>query len=150
MSKTTEKVKQQLHEYSEEAATQFDFDAVEAAFADGGLSQEDAVKLRQALLFVLNWLLKVDLNDRRVLKNIGKRAIAMAWVIDPDRFRGEDERVNPSLRQLSRQLGFTAPNIAPITSEFSRLTGILNQFQFHGWNRKNAQVKGSSHDYRNN
>lgn len=112
----------------------FDFNAVEAALGENPLTEDDAHRLRFAMGFIIDWLLSVDLNDHRALKTIGKRAIAMAWVLEPKRF-GE----HASLRSLSKQLGFTAPNIAPITSEFSRLTKIVNKFQAHDWRGKQNQ-----------
>lgn len=128
-------------EPTETSYHEFDFDAVEAAFSEVTGTPEDAEKFKQVTNWLLDWLLKVDLNDNRALKAIGKRAVAMAWVLEPERF-GE----KASLRSLSRLLGFTAPNIAPITAEFSRRTGIRNKFQDHDHYHKNPKA----HDYTNN
>jgi len=69
--------------------------------------------------------------------------IAMAWVLEPNRFKMGDKMQSPSLRQLSKQLGFTAPNLSPFTADFSRLTKIFNQFQNHDWRKE-------KHEFTNN
>ena len=123
----------------------FAWDEVERAFADSPLTKQDAHKLAFALSFILDWLLSVDLNNHHALKSIGKRTISMAWVLDPERFtrrEGDDKEV-ASLRSLAKQLGFSAPNISPITADFSRLLGIFNQFQEHDWRNK----KHEDHDH---
>lgn len=116
---------------TEKSHYDFDFAAVESAFGVEPLSPDDSERVNKAISFILDWLLKVDLNNTHALKTIGKRAIAMAWVINPDRLKIGSEKQSSSLRQLSKQLGFTAPNIAPLTSEFSRLTKLTNRFQLH-------------------
>lgn len=69
--------------------------------------------------------------EELALKSIGKRAIAMAWVLEPNRFRRPGEVGDVSIRRLAAKLGFSAPAISPVTAEFSRLTKITNQFQKH-------------------
>jgi hypothetical protein len=124
---------------------EFDWDEVERAFRDEPLTRRDAHKLAFALSFILDWLLKVDLNNHHALKSIGKRTISMAWVLDPERFTtGEGDEIEvASLRSLAKQLGFSAPNISPTTAEFSRLLKIFNQFQDHDWRNK----KHEDHDH---
>lgn len=118
-------------EPTEKGYTDFDFETVEAAFSEQQLTSADSQRLQRAIAFILDWLLKVDLNNHHALKSIGKRTVAMGWVVSPERFKRGDAMQSPSLRQLSKQLGITAPAMAPLTSEFSRLTKLTNRFQLH-------------------
>lgn len=117
---------------------QFDWDELERAFKETPLGDDEKHRLALAMAFILDWLLAVDLDRGHALKSIGKRVVAMAWVLDPQRFakRNGDELESISLRSLAKQLGFSAPNISPTTAEFSRLTEIFNQFQDHDWKKK--------------
>lgn len=134
-------------EPTEEHHCDFDLDAVEAAFGEQGLSSTDRDKLARALAFILDWLLKVDLSRHDALKSIGRRAVAMAWVLDPERFKCGNKLQSPSLTSLARQLGMTAANLSPDAADFSRITSLSNRFQGHDWKNK----KGTSpHDIRNN
>ena len=121
---------------------QFDWDEVERAFGESPLTDDERHRLSLAMAFVLDWLMSVDLDSNHALKGIGKRTIAMAWVLDPGRFGSKNKNIeasDSSLRTLARKLGFSAPNISPLTAEFSRLTKIFNQFQDHDWKKKKQQ-----------
>ena len=78
---------------------------------------------------VLDWLVGASWKgerDGRVLKSVGVRAVAMAWVISPDRFGGA------SLTTVAKNIGFKGHSaISPEAAEFSRRFGITNQFQRH-------------------
>jgi hypothetical protein len=89
--------------------------------------RQAALKLSARLLSVLlDWLLAVNLADQRALKSIGVRAVAMAWVINPERFEGA------SLTTLAKRLGYgSGAAISPEAAEFSRRFGISNHFQAH-------------------
>jgi hypothetical protein len=70
-------------------------------------------------------------SERLIPKKIGLRIIALAWVLNPAYFPG-----SPSLRQLAKRCGVTAPTLARLTGEFSRMTGLRNRAQRHAWNWK--------------
>lgn len=90
-----------------------------------------------ALRRVFHWLLNIKYNieSNRVTPDmlVGRRLIALAWVINPDLFPN-----SPSLRQLSRHLGVTAPVLASLTGEVCREFGIQNRAQAHAWNRSKS------------
>jgi hypothetical protein len=83
---------------------------------------------------LLDWLIDANLKDSRgevVLRSIGVRTVAMAWVINPQRFD------NASLAVIAKSLGFKGANsISPLSAEFSRRFGIQNHFQDHDWRKK--------------
>lgn len=99
------------------------------------LNHEDNEKLALALRRIFQWVLRIDYNIENspltpdVL--IGRRLVALAWVINPDLFPGA-----PSLRQLSREYGVTPSTLAALTGEVCREFGIQNRAQDHAWNRK--------------
>lgn len=62
---------------------------------------------------------------------IGRRAIAMIWVIRPDLIEG-----TPSLATLAKQLGETRAGLSWHASDFTRVFGLRNRGQAAGWNRK--------------
>jgi hypothetical protein len=114
------------------ACEQFDFDSVERAFGEESkLDHDQRAQLALALAFIFKWALNVNLMKRDALKMIGKRTLAMAWVTDPSLFNHD------SLRSIAKQLGCTAANLAPLTAEFARLTGIVNEFKDHDWRKEN-------------
>jgi len=112
-----------------EACADFDWASVERAFGELRDDPEQRDRLAAVLRFVFDWMLRGNLRRMNALHVIGKRAVAMAWVIDPARFN------NDSLRSIAMQLGCTAGNISPLTAEFSRLTGITNVFKAHDWRK---------------
>lgn len=62
---------------------------------------------------------------------IGRRAIAMIWVIRPDLIEG-----TPSLATLAKQLGETRAGLSWHAADFTRVFGLRNRGQAAGWNRK--------------
>ena len=118
----------------QEQSGTFDWDSVYAGLGEAG-SRDDAERLALALRRLLQWMLQVDYNltASPLMPDtlIGRRVVALAWVTNPDLFPD-----SPSLRQLSRQLGITAPILAALTGEVCREFGIQNRAQDHAWNRK--------------
>lgn len=112
---------------TESGCEQFDFDAVERAFGELRDDPDQRERLVTAMRFLFDWMIRGDLRRTCALRVIGKRALAAAWVVDPARFN------NDSLRSIAKQLGCTAANISPLTAQFSRLTGIVNEFKDHDW-----------------
>ena len=111
--------------------------------ADGGevqraFEQVDHEKLSVALEAICGWALDTNLNDKRALRLIGLRVIALAWVIDPIRFRDDSEHARSGIA-LARLLGFTPKHISELTAKASRRFGITNNFQVHN-HRNYCQV----------
>lgn len=115
---------------------EFDWEAVEIALGEAPLTEIEQGKVALALTFLLDWMFAVDLRRKTALKSVGMRALAAAWVVDPKRFN------NDSIRSLAKQLGCTAPNISPLTAEFTRITGIRNEYQNHDWKNANEKKAG--------
>ena len=80
---------------------------------------------------IMMWLLDVNLQDHRARATIGVRAVAMAWVINPDQFQGA------SLAMIAKSMGFKGANsLSPAAADFSRRFGITNRFQKHDWRKE--------------
>lgn len=100
---------------------------------DEAFDGQEAMRFAFALHTILDWLIvePENLSRKHGLRSIGKRAISMAWVLNPKRF-GDDA----SLRTLAKNLGFDAANISPLTAEFSRVFNVFNKFQKHDWRKE--------------
>jgi hypothetical protein len=99
----------------------------ENAMADDEELKRLAMKLSaRAISALLAWLFEVNMSDPRAMKIIGVRAVAMAWVIDPERFQGA------SVTTLGKSLGYRGGDVlSRSAAEFSRRFGITNKFQDH-------------------
>jgi len=118
----------------ETAHADFEWDNV-AEHLGEELGRQDKEKLALALRRIFQWVLEIDYNIQCSPLTpdtlIGRRFVALAWVTNPDLFPG-----GPSLRQLSRHFGITAPILADLTGQVCREFGIQNRAQDHAWNRK--------------
>ena len=111
-------------------SSDFDWDELHRRLGESELSNDDRLKLAEAIKAILDWLLKVDLTKKRSLKIIGMRTLAMAWVVDPKRLNGD------SLRSIGKQVGMSRGAFNRHSSEFSKLFAIVNQHQKHDCRRK--------------
>ncbi|MDE2105156.1 MAG: hypothetical protein KGL39_48460 [Patescibacteria group bacterium] len=83
---------------------------------------------------MIDWLINIDFRDPRVLKIIGAKAIAMAWVLDLERFDGQ------SLTTIGKSLGYTSGVLlGRHASEFSKTFGVTNKYQQHDWRKEKAK-----------
>ena len=94
-------------------------------------SERDWIAMGEALARILDWLTAVNLDSPNAERFAGRRAFALAWVVNPAKFDG-----SPSLTKLAQRLGL-GPRLlqhaaAAATEEF----GIVNRGQAHAWNRK--------------
>lgn len=98
---------------------------------DATKSKRLAMKMAaKAMVAFMDWALEVNLGDPRALKAVGLRAVAMAWVTNPDRFAGA------SLTTLSKTLRLTDhTSLARATSSFSRTFKLYNAWQRHAANK---------------
>lgn len=121
-----------------EGNTDFDWSKIYASL-DGEINEPtttamDDIFARRAVLkmsslvvaLIFDWLLQVNLQGDRLVKAVGVRACAAAWVIDPEHFDGA------SLTKLAKRLGYSShAAISPEAADFSRRFGITNHFQAH-------------------
>jgi hypothetical protein len=61
---------------------------------------------------------------------VGRRFMACCWVINPGTFDGD------SLSRIAKDLHIPARTMQYLAAEASRVLGITNRGQVHGWNRK--------------
>jgi len=89
----------------------------------------------------------VDLKKKNAQMLIGRRFIALAWVIDPGLFAS-----NPSASHLSETLHITRKaDLWTLTGAAAKHFGITNRAQDHAWNRGTASpqqptIVVNSHD----
>ncbi|HET7624390.1 MAG TPA: hypothetical protein VFM25_03925 [Verrucomicrobiae bacterium] len=114
----------------------FDWDELDKRLGESELESDETPeqKFTAAMRRIFQWVLNIDYNikSNELMPDtlIGRRFIALAWVINPALFPD-----SPSLHKLSRRLGFTAPILAALTGEVCREFGIQNRAQAHAWNR---------------
>ena len=113
---------------------EFDWDALDAGANGDGASPEprDFGDLAEALSRILGWLVAHSQNaGEQYDRTIGRKAIALAWVVNPGLFEGA-----PSLAALAKDLGITRAALSSHAASISREFGLTNRGQVHGWNRK--------------
>ena len=105
--------------------------------------QPDFTLLAETLTRLFAYLLEGRAASRHMDRTIGRRAIAMIWVLRPDLIEG-----TPSLARIARKIGKTRAALSKQASEFSRAFGLTSRSQARAWNRKPApRVNGESlHD----
>ena len=102
-----------------------------------GADNADSEALQLAVSNLLDWVLERSSARRGdAARMAGRRLIALAWVMDPNRF-GDD----PSMSKVAKLLGVHKAILSELTAEFSRKFGLRNRHQKHGWNWK---TKGKS------
>ena len=113
----------------------FDWKALAEGLGEAKDEGVDYYLLGEALRKVFDWIFKLDLarsSSKHVFASIGKRTLAVAWVVDPERFgKGKN-----SLRKLAHKLGITAPALSVNTADASRQFGVSNRFQAHDSKKK--------------
>ncbi|HEY3857368.1 MAG TPA: hypothetical protein VGO67_23530 [Verrucomicrobiae bacterium] len=114
----------------------FDWAGLERAFGEVTTDEDrDAVVKCVSALF--QWLTAVNMENRNAQQKVGRRFLALAWVVNPNLFQGI------SATKLARKIGIKAPyHFQKLTGEVSRHFGIRNRGQRHAWNlgvRKNAR-----------
>lgn len=93
------------------------------------LEQRDFATMGRGLAKILDYILDVDLSKANAPHVIGRRLLALAWVIDPRRFQ------NASIRKLAKRLGASAPHLSNMAADSSRKFKISNRFQAHDWRK---------------
>jgi hypothetical protein len=105
-------------------------------------SAPDFALLGETLNRIFAYLLNGRAASRHLDRTIGRRVIAMIWVVRPDLIEG-----TPSLARIARQLGETRAGLSKQACEFSRLFGVVSRGQSRGWNRKPPppRMNGEAH-----
>jgi hypothetical protein len=122
-----------------EACAEFDYEQVyrdldgDVDWQDDDLNQKLAQLLRHIFQFALDTELSAGA-DRR----IGRRFLALAWVVDPSLFAG-----SPSLAKLAARLGTDSATLSRLTSEATRTFGITNRCQARWLSRQRKQGDAS-------
>ena len=112
---------------SDARAQEFDWVGLEAMLGESPASPSgrDLVLMAEALSRLFAWLVDGKrLPHRGLDRIIGRRAIAMVWVVRPDLIEG-----TPSLAAIARRLGQTRAGLSWHAAEFSRVFGIRNRAQ---------------------
>ena len=90
------------------------------------LSEKDYESLGLVLREIMSWLVRGD-----DLNIIGRRAVALGWVVNPKLF--DDD---PSARQLAKKCGVHYAMLSEDAASASRKFNVRNRSQKHGWNFK--------------
>jgi len=88
-------------------------------------------KLVEAFGKIFFWVTATDLSRKDSDRRIGKRFIALCWVMNPGLFEG-----SPSATKLAEIIRMPACKFHSLTGEAAREFGITNRAQDHAWNRK--------------
>lgn len=98
--------------------------------ANEEMSARDYATLADVLGELLRWIVKGD-----NLKMIGRRSIALAWVVNPDIFQGK------SAARLAKAFHFPKLSMHIATADARRAFGVTNRAQQHGWNFRDKPGK---------
>lgn len=106
---------------------EFDWELLRRAL---GEAREELGEVQFAVLAdimgeLLRWIVKGD-----KLHIIGRRAVALGWVVNPDIFKGV------SAASLAKRVGCHKAMLSEDAAEASRKYGVRNRAQQHGWNFK--------------
>lgn len=116
---------------------EFDWDElmVRLGEAQTELAPRDYTGLVEALRSILDWMMPSHLHRDGCDRTIGRRAIALAWAMNPALFEN-----SPSLSQIAKDLGLGKATMSTYTAEASRRFQVRNRGQNHGWNwRKSVE-----------
>ena len=111
----------------------FDFAEVERQLGESVLDDDEAAaKVSEAFLKLFALVAAVDLDSPRAVELMGRRFLALTWVMNPSLLEG-----SPSLTSLSKRIGMRSMYpMTILTGEVTRTFGIKNRAQAHAWNRK--------------
>lgn len=130
-----------LHQHTDpttEPYADFDWNELYACLGEAEELDEES-KLRLIALFrrILHWVLNTNINNTHAADLIGRRAIAFAWVMDPELFEGK------SMTAVAAAFGLHKQTLSRTCAEATREFGMQNRAQAHGWNRINTKSKTS-------
>jgi hypothetical protein len=115
-----------------EDTVDFDLAEVERRLGETSDTEPDYEALAKIVHRLLKWVAAIELGNSNAEAMIGRRFLAMVWVTNPGLFEG-----SPSASKLAETLGIKRKaDFWELTGEVSRVLGIVNRNQKHGWNRK--------------
>lgn len=115
-----------------ESTVDFDLAEVERRLGETSDTGPDYDALGKIVQRLFKWVTAVEMGKPNAEALVGRRFLAMAWVTNPNLFEG-----SPSASKLAECLGITRKaDFWELTGEVSRILGITNRSQKHGWNRK--------------
>lgn len=112
----------------------FDWKALERLLGEDAQVAEtkpDFALLAETLNRLFAYLLDGRAASQHMDRTIGRRVIAMIWVVRPDIIEG-----SPSLARIARTLGQSRAALSRQAAQFTRSFGLVSRGQVHGWNRK--------------
>lgn len=121
---------------------EFDWEAIEHALGEQcpDLTERDYAAMGIALRRVLQWMVTVGrCEPKKMAEIIGRRTLALAWVMDPSIIEG-----SPSLSSLAKRIGTSKAVLSLSSSKASKVFGISNRAQAHAWNRKTRKTSDGS------
>lgn len=120
------------------SVTDFDWDELLARLGEAQveLAPRDYTGLVEALRSILDWMMPSHLHRADSDRTIGRRAIALAWAMNPALFEH-----SPSLSQIAKELGLGKATMSTYTAEASRRFQVRNRGQKHGWNWRKTVKK---------
>ena len=93
------------------------------------IEERDYTAMGQALGRIFDFILDVDLDNSNAPRLIGRKVLALAWVMDPRRFE------DASIRKLAERLGCSAAWLSTLAADASRKMKVSNRFQSHDWRK---------------
>jgi len=99
--------------------------------SDRQAHDEQMERLNQFIRTLFEWVTAIDLKKPNAQVVIGRRFVALAWVMDPALFEN-----SPSASKLAEMLGVNRKaDLWKLTGEVAKRFGIRNRCQSHAWNR---------------
>lgn len=110
---------------------EFDWEALRRALGEAKeeLGDTDYTAMASVLHELLAWIIR---GNR--LHIVGRRAIALAWVVNPALFSD-----GPSAAKLARRVGVHKAMLSEDAANASRKFKMRNRAQQHGWNYKKGK-----------
>ncbi len=117
---------------------EFDWAGLEAALGEAREECPDEERYEQlvaGLRVILRWLADgMTTRNPDPARQIGRRAVALLWAIDPGYFAG-----SPSLSRLAKRMKLCTTTLSEHSAAAHRDFGVCNRGQKHGWNWKGAK-----------
>lgn len=99
---------------------------------------EEMERINEFVRKLFEWVIAIDLNNPNAQVIVGRRFIALAWVLNPALFEN-----SPSASKLADMLGIKRKaDLWTLTGAASTHFGITNRGQSHAWNRGNGTANG--------
>jgi hypothetical protein len=102
----------------------FPWDELYQCFGESEEPERNYDQFIAAMNVLFDWMLQGGLKKGGDAFS-GRRLIALAWVINPNRFNGR------SVASIARDIGISAPLLQKLTGEVSRTFGVRNRGQQH-------------------